>query len=383
MAIGVNTPVGLPFPYFCLHFSVKLFSRHVHYAANVSFPLNAYLLAIVSAFITTLVSLPLWRKWCFRVGLVDEPGQRKIHHETIPLAGGLAIMSGLLIPTVLASVLLYYAGAGNSSTALSPGVGGQTTALLRSLDGKAMHLLEYGLNHRAIRLAGILVGAMGMVLVGLLDDKYELRPRTKFLGQFLVATIVAAAGVRITLFVHSTIFHYAITILWILTLINAFNFMDNMNGLCAGLAAIGAWYFGLIAAADGQYLVASIAFVAFGALLGFLPHNFPKARAFLGDAGSHLLGYVLAVLAILPHFYTPRHPRRWAVLIPLLVLAVPLLDLVWVVALRWRIGQPFYKGDNNHLSHRIVRLGISPTCAVLIIWLASALAGGLAFVIGM
>src|SRR5207245_4820492 len=196
-------------------------------------------------------------------------------------------------------------------------------------------------------------------------------------------TLVAASGVQITLFVHSTIFHYAITILWTITLINAFNFMDNMNGLCAGLGAIAALYFGLLAAAQGQYLVALIAFLTFGALLGFLPYNFPKARAFLGDAGSHLLGYVLAVLAILPHFYTPRHPRRWAVLMPLLVLAVPLLDLVWVVALRWRIGQPFYVGDTNHLSHRVVRLGISPTRAVLIIWLSSAIAGGLGFMIGL
>src|SRR6266446_10962013 len=153
--------------------------------------------------------------------------------------------------------------------------------------------------------------------------------------------------------------------------------MENMNGLCAGLAAIGAWYFGLIAVADGQYLVASIAFLAFGALLGFLPYNFPSARAFLGDAGSHLVGYLLAVLAILPHFYTPRHPRRWVVLIPLLVLAIPLLDLVWVVFLRWRAGQPFYQGDTNHLSHRLVRRGLTPTRAVLLIWLAAAGLGGL------
>ena len=333
----------------------------------MSFPLNAYLLAIISGFVTTLLTLPLWRNWCLRVGLVDEPGQRKIHRGTIPLAGGLAVMSGLLFPTILASVFLYYADSAGKS----------------SLDGKAISLLQYGLSRRAISLAGILLGALGMLALGLLDDKYELRPRTKFLGQFLVATLVAASGVQITLFVHSAIFHYAVTILWIITLINAFNFMDNMNGLCAGLAAIGAWYFGLIAAADGQYLVASIAFLAFGALLGFLPYNFPKARAFLGDAGSHLLGYVLAVLAILPHFYTPRHPRRWAVLMPLLVLAVPLIDLVWVVALRWRIGQPFYQGDTNHLSHRVVRLGLSPTRTVLIIWLLSAIAGGLAFVIGL
>src|SRR5206468_7525387 len=132
----------------------------------------------------------------------------------------------------------------------------------------------------------------------------------------------------------------------------AFNFMDNMNGRCAGLGAIAAWFFAIVAAADGQYLVGLIAFLTFGALLGFLPYNFPRARVFLGDAGSHLVGYLLAVLAILPHFYTPRHARPLAVLMPLCILAVPLLDLVWVVLLRWRLGKPFYIGDTNHLSHR-------------------------------
>src|SRR5207253_11203100 len=123
---------------------------------------------------------------------------------------------------------------------------------------------------------------------------------------------------------------------------------------------------------------ALIASLACGALLGFLPHNFPRARAFLGDAGSHLTGYLLAVLAILPHFHTPKQPRAWAVLSPLLILAVPLGDLVWVVLLRWRMGQPFYIGDNNHLSHRLVRRGLTKTKAVLWIWLLAALLGGLA-----
>jgi UDP-GlcNAc:undecaprenyl-phosphate GlcNAc-1-phosphate transferase len=240
------------------------------------------------------------------------------------------------------------------------------------------YYLEYGLSRRKVELGGILLGALCMLILGCLDDKYELRPRAKFAGQFLIAGLVAASGTRITLFVHSQVFSYAITILWMLTVINAFNFMDNMNGLCAGLGAIGAAYFAMFAAADGQYLVASIAFLAFGALVGFLPYNFPKARAFLGDAGSHLVGYFLAVLAILPHFYTQRHPRHWAVLIPLLILAVPLLDLVWVVILRWRKGQPFYEGDTNHLSHRLVRLGLSRRQAVLLIWLLAAAFGGLA-----
>ena len=338
----------------------------------MSIPFTVYLLAGVSACVTVLIALPLWRKWCLRTGLVDDPGQRKIHDHPIPLAGGLAVMTGLLVPALLACLILWWQKAGGNAGA-APVVSGspQDVGPLGLLDPNSAFLLQYGLGRRAMELAGIFLGAFGILLVGVLDDKHELRPRTKFAGQFLIAWLVAASGVRVTLFVPSLIFSYAITILWILTVINAFNFLDNMNGLCAGLGATGALHFAFIAAADDQYLVALIAFLTFGALLGFLPYNFPRARAFLGDAGSHLVGYLLAVLAILPHFYTVRHPRRWAVVIPLLILAVPLLDMVWVVVLRWRIGQPFYQGDTNHISHRLVRRGFSRWQAVVVIWVAA------------
>ena len=320
----------------------------------------------------------MWRRWCLRHGFVDDPGHRKIHDRPIPLAGGLAVITALLVPTLLAAGLLWSAKATeNSATPVSPG--SATVRALPHLDAKTTYLLRYGLKQRGLELSGILGGALGMLLVGLLDDKRELGPAVKFTGQFLIAALVAVSGVRITLFVHSQLFHYGITILWVLAVINAFNFMDNMNGLCAGLGAIGAWYFGIIAAADGQYLNALIAFLTMGALIGFLPYNFPKARAFLGDAGSHLVGYLLAVLAILPHFYTSTHPRHWAVLIPLLVLGVPLLDMVWVVVWRWRKRQPFYIGDTNHLSHRLVRSGLTRTQAVLVIWLMAAALGSLVY----
>ena len=336
----------------------------------MTFPINIYLGAIVSACATVLVALPLWRRWCLQTGLVDDPGKRKLHDQPVPLAGGLAVMTGLVVPALAACLVLWWQSvAGNASpghNAASPR-GGH----LALLDTNTVSLLEYGLGRRAIELAGIFVGAFGMLCVGWLDDKRELSPRAKFAGQLFIAALVAASGARITLFVPSIVFSYAITMLWILTVVNAFNFMDNMNGLCAGLGALGAFHFAIIAAADGQYLVGLIAFLTFGALLGFLPYNFPRARVFLGDAGSHLVGYLLAVLAILPHFYTVRHPRRWAVLIPLVVLAIPLADLVWVVVLRWRIHQPFYQGDTNHLSHRLVRRGLTQTQAVLVIWLAA------------
>jgi UDP-GlcNAc:undecaprenyl-phosphate GlcNAc-1-phosphate transferase len=343
----------------------------------LSFPFNVEALALISSFLTTLLTLPLWRKWCWRHGVVDDPGHRKIHDQPIPLAGGLAVLTGILAPAVIGIVVLLCLGHGAGLVSTMDMNRAREAGSAGLLDGRAIFLLKYGVSHRALRLAGLFLGTIGILVVGWLDDKHELRPGPKFLGQFLVALLVATTGTRITLFVHSILFSYAITILWILTLINAFNFMDNMNGLCAGLGVIGAWCFACVSASDGQYLVAMTAFLTAGALLGFIPWNFPRARAFLGDSGSHLVGYLLAILAILPHFYSTRHPRPVAVLIPLCVLAVPLVDMAWVVVLRTLHGKPFYEGDTNHLSHRLVRLGLTPSQSVLCIWTMAALAGSL------
>jgi UDP-GlcNAc:undecaprenyl-phosphate/decaprenyl-phosphate GlcNAc-1-phosphate transferase len=315
-----------------------------------------YPLALFSAALSTAVSLPFWRRWCQQSGAIDDPGHRKIHSTPIPLAGGLAVMTGLVVPLLAGAAV-----AAAYSRFTIPG------------------LFQYGLSKRAVEILGIMAGALGMLLIGLRDDRVELRPSVKFGGQLIVALMVAATGIRVTLFVPSLAFSYGVTALWILTVVNAFNFMDNMNGLCAGLGAIGAVTFGLISGNQGQYLVGAIAFLVAGALAGFLPYNYPRATAFLGDAGSHLTGFLLGVLAILPHFYSSKHREPLAVLTPLLVLAVPLGDLVWVVILRWRAGKPFYIGDTNHLSHRLVRRGQTPARAVLVIWLLSAVAGGLAF----
>src|SRR5262245_10236234 len=193
----------------------------------MSFPNNAYLAAFISAFATALATLPLWRQWCLRTGLVDDPGHRKIHDRPIPLAGGLAVLTGILVPLIVGALLtrlpLFESRA------------------LRATD--AIDLIGYGFGRRAIQLCVIVGGAAGMVLVGWLDDRYELRPLHKFTGQILIAAGVAVSGIRITLFVNSDAFSYAITILWILTVTNACNFLDNMNGLCAGLGLIGSWCF--------------------------------------------------------------------------------------------------------------------------------------------
>jgi len=322
----------------------------------VTFPLNFYLAAFASAFAAALLALPLWRHWCRRVNLVDDPGHRKIHTAPMPLAGGFAVLTGMLLPLATGALLLKF-GLVKTATA---------------------GLMVHGLNRRATELAVIALGAVAITLLGWLDDRHELKALPKFLGQLIIAVAVAAACKRITLFVHSEVFSYAITILWLLTVINAFNFMDNMNGLCAGLGALGAFFFALIAAASGEYLVATTGCLICGALAGFLPWNFPDARAFLGDAGSHLTGYLLAVMAILPHFYSKQNPHPLAVLAPLLVLAVPLLDLAQVSLFRTLNRQPFWLGDTNHLSHRLTRAGLSRTQAVLLLWLIAAVLGALA-----
>jgi UDP-GlcNAc:undecaprenyl-phosphate/decaprenyl-phosphate GlcNAc-1-phosphate transferase len=324
---------------------------------NVTFPFNFYLAAFAGALVTTLLALPLWRRWCLRTKLVDNPGQRKIHDSPIPLAGGFAVLTGILVPLAVGAIFLKLGIVKISSASL----------------------IVYGINRRALELGIIAFGAIAITLLGWLDDKRELKALPKLTGQFLIAVLVAIACKRITIFVPSTTFSYVITILWLLTVINAFNFMDNMNGLCAGLGMIGASLFAVIAAANGEYLVAITGFLMCGALLGFLPWNFPNARAFLGDAGSHLVGYLLAVMAILPHFYNKQNRHPLAVLTPLFVLALPLADLACVVIYRTFHRQPFWIGDTNHFSHRLVRIGLSRTRAVLLLWLIAILIGAIAF----
>ena len=323
----------------------------------MSFPFNFYAAAFAGAFAVSLLGLPLWRRWCVRTNLVDDPGHRKIHSTPVPLAGGFAVLTGILVP-LLAGVVLLKLGLVKFSSA---------------------NLIVHGVHRRAGELAVLALGAVAITVLGWLDDRHELKALPKFLGQLVIAIAVAVACKRITLFVPSATFSYAVTILWVLTVINAFNFMDNMNGLCAGVGALGALLFALIAAGNGEYLVALTGLLMAGALAGFLPWNFPQARAFLGDAGSHLVGYLLAVMAILPHFYTKLNPHPLAVLSPLLVLAVPLLDLAQVSIYRTLHRRPFWLGDTNHLSHRLTRAGLSRQNAVLVLWLVTAGIGLIAF----
>ncbi|HUS34901.1 MAG TPA: hypothetical protein VM680_06075, partial [Verrucomicrobiae bacterium] len=177
---------------------------------TLQFPYNLYTLAGLGAFLICVTTVPFWRWWATRVGMIDDPGHRKIHSTPIPLAGGWAVLAALAL-VLLAGIAAIKLGLLSVAGAAS-----------------AQELLRYGVTKRAAQLTVILAGAFGMAIVGMLDDKYELRPSLKFGGQLLIAAFVALAGVRITLFVPSLAFSFAVTVLWILTITNALNFLDNM-----------------------------------------------------------------------------------------------------------------------------------------------------------
>lgn len=282
---------------------------------------------------------PLARVAARRLGFLDDPGHRKIHAEPVPLLGGVAVFFAV-VAGLMAAGPDAWAGEGR-------------------------------------RLAGILLGAMMALILGLVDDRCDLKAAPKLAGQVLIALVAVAGGLRLTLFIPVPALHWLMTVLWLVTVMNALNFMDNMDGLCPGVGAICALIFGGIAVAHGQPVAAALAAATAGALLGFLPWNFPRAKIFLGDGGSHLVGFLLGALALLPHYYLLRDPSPTVlpVLIPLIVLVLPLFDLVAVMWQRWRRGAPVYLGDTNHISHRFVRLGLSPLAAVTVLYLLTAVLG--------
>ena len=326
---------------------------------DATFPGWFYPIIFMGAALVSASTARAWIHFCLRIGLVDRPGPRKIHANPIPLAGGLIVATGLLVPLVIAALVV-------KSQLLGP----QLTALS-----------SYGLNARTLQLIGLIVGALGMLTLGLIDDRGAMSAGKKLIFQILIVGFVAGTGTRITLFIPSPLFSYAITILWFLTLVNAFNFNDNMNGLCSGLATISALALAIHSVLPDHYLVASLGFLIAGAVCGYIPFNYPKAQTFLGDAGSHLIGYLIAALAILPHFHHDAQPNKFGVISPLLVLGMVLVDLCWIVSYRIYHRKPVYIGDTNHLSHQLVRRGFTPQKAVVILWVLHAIIAASSFLL--
>jgi len=219
----------------------------------------------------------------------------------------------------------------------------------------------------------ILLCSFALFLLGLTDDKKPLSPFFKLAVQFAVALTAAGfAQVRVELFIENKIVTTVLSALWTVLIINAFNFLDNMDGASAGIAVIVSSVLFTAAAISGQVFVGGLALVFVGTLLGFLMFNFPPARIFMGDAGSLVVGFFVAILSLRTTYYHQAQGGHWyPVLLPLIVMAVPLYDFISVTILRIRAGKSPFVGDTQHLSHRLKKRGLTDTQTVLTLYLAT------------
>jgi len=297
--------------------------------------------AILAIFLVALslaaVSTPRIRLLAISLGFVDAPEKRKIHTVPVPLLGGIAI----IISAILAMLLVVY-------------------------------LAYEGLPRPVV---GVLLASGVVALVGLADDRLGLPAWAKLAGQFCGFIILAYFGIRVQLPIPEPM-NYLITFLWLAGISNAFNFMDNMDGLSAGVSAVAASFILLLGTLNDQFLVSALAAAVLGACLGFLRYNFKPAKIYMGDVGSLFLGFLLAVLAMQLRFPENSNFVTW--MVPVLVLGLPIFDVSLVVFSRLRRGISPNTPGRDHTSHRLVRLGLSQREAVLILYLIGGALGMIA-----
>ena len=325
-------------------------------------------LACLSLILVSLaIGLPLtWlcRRAAVRLGQVDRPGERKLHERPIPVTGGIAIFWATALPVLGAIAAAWWlpSAAWDSLVASAseqlPGVRAQTGMALTLIGG--LFLLH---------------------LTGLVDDRRNLGPFLKLFIQ--VAVALALAGpfeVRLLTLLGLPV-SVAVTVLWFVAITNAFNFLDNMDGLAAGVATVCGGILLACALISGQWFVAAVLALLIGALLGFLAFNFPPASIFMGDGGSLVIGFLIAFCSVRVTYtqlgpHAPADSHWWAVLTPLVVLAIPLYDLTSVTLIRLAQGKSPFVGDTQHFSHRLVQRGLTRPAAVFVIY-ACTLATGL------
>jgi len=222
------------------------------------------------------------------------------------------------------------------------------------------------------KLLAVVLGGVVAFAVGLADDFMGERFPVwlKALGQIAAAVVLIAAGVRTSFLPHDWM-NVLLTVFWVVGITNAFNLLDNMDGLSAGVAFVASGVLLLNAWSLGGYFIALLLLAFMGSLAGFLFFNFRPASVFLGDCGSLFIGYTMASIILLERFVTHATSLLFPVLMPVVILAIPILDTATVVFIRVREGRPIYVGDDRHLSHRLVAIGFSQRAAVLFIYLAT------------
>ena len=294
--------------------------------------------AFAAGLLLALVLTPAGIRIAWQVGYLDHPEARKLHTSATALLGGVVVFTSALAAWVVDAIVL----------------------------------------HRPAHSGGVFLfaGALVALLVGLWDDRHGMRPLVKLLGQIAAGGALLASG-RIPHFGLPLPVEVGLALLALVALMNAVNFLDNMNGMVGGLAAITLSAYAWTSAQRGATGLAAAQLALAGACIGFLPYNFPRTRIFLGDAGSLLLGYSLGASALLAF---TESPRGWGSVGPLLMLAYPAFDLIFVVVNRVREGRKIYLGGQDHTNHRLASVLRCPTTTVLLLWLngAALCASGLA-----
>lgn len=300
------------------------------------------LLSFVCAFLLAFLSTPFVKKLAKKIGVIDIPkDKRRMHTDSVPLIGGLAIFLGFLVSTVL----------------------------FAEID---------------IKIIAILSGALIMVVLGVFDDKYALGAKFKLMIQIIAAAIPVIAGVRIERIILPFLksggiefgwLAYPITILWIVALTNAVNLIDGLDGLAAGVSAIASFSMFLIALMQGNYVIAVMSAALVGACCGFLPYNFSPASIFMGDTGSTFLGFVMASLSVLGLF---KIHAIISFAVPFIAFGIPIFDTSFAIFRRIKEHRPIMSPDRGHLHHRLVDMGFSHKQAVLIIYAICIVLGAVA-----
>lgn len=312
-----------------------------------------FALVLLAAFTSALALTPLAARLGRRLGLIDRPGGRRRHAGAIPRTGGLALYAAFVVAILISLLVRDW---------LPPSPEGP--------DPK-----------ETTRLIALLAGSTFILIFGLYDDIRDLCPLPQYVAQ-VIAALIAMAGLifiervmnpfsnRITVFPWP--FTVALTLLWIVGMINTVNFLDGLDGLAVGVAAILSAVLAIHMIREGQYSVALLPLALLGATLGFLPFNFHPARVFMGSSGAFFLGFAMATLGIIAG-------ARVATV--LLVFGIPILDVAWQILRRIRAGQSIGQGDRGHLHFQLQDMGFSQRGIVLAYYAFCAAFGALALLV--
>ena len=289
-----------------------------------------YIAPFFTSLVLSLILTPVVRRFAVKYKFVSYPKQDRWRMRVVASLGGIAIFASFLIPYLI-------------------------------------------FGSHGLKSVGFVFGAFGIFWLGLFDDIIHIKPDTKLIGQIMIACVTIMFGINFNI-ASTPLINIPLTIFWIVGVVNAFNLLDNMDGLCAGVTSIAALILCIHSIMNNNAQLAVVALIILGSTLGFLKYNFNPAKIFMGDCGSMLLGYTLAAIALLG---TSKEKSGLLITmaIPVLVLAVPIFDTIFVTLARSINNRPISQGGRDHTSHRLVTLGLSEKNAVLLLYAISAVCG--------